>query len=323
MRLQVLSFLILSSLTNVYADSINCEHIKPEISFTPEVQTSIQISEFVQQKQINDDSETIVFQTDLTKLLESDNRKEKNSSSPDYLDAVGKIVMVMNGGYKAQCSGSLISTKHSESSRVIASAAHCFGNTKTKQKYNLTSINWVVKLKSGETITETLTLKDYNYDEDIAILTLDSKIPFSKIKPLLIETEIQETAKNLVSYGDKVIVAGYSSNPGKGNLGEKLTYDDSISYKKLSRYNDSNNSYNPILRTVTYGGASGGALIVDIDLSEDEVENPFKQKYLAGVLIGGIGAEEQYINQGYKGSTQSNYSTYYNIINMKVEKYNK
>jgi len=323
MKLQVFSLLILSTLTNVYADSINCEHIKPEISLTLEVQTSIQISEFVQQKQINDDSEAIEFQTDLTKLLESDKRKEKNSSSPDYLDAVGKIVMVMSGGYKTQCSGSLISTKHSESSRVIASAAHCFGNTKTKQKYNLTSIKWVVKLKSGKTIEEKLTLRDYNYDEDVAILTLDSKIPFTTIKPLLIETEVQETSKNLISYGDKTIVAGYSLNPGIGSFGEKLTYDDTLSYSELSRLEDPKNSYNPILRTVTYGGASGGALIVDIDLSEDDVENPYHQKFLAGTLIGGAGDDVHYINQGHKGSTQSIFSTYYNIINLMIEKYNK
>lgn len=318
MKIQLLKLITLLAVFNFSTVASNCSKAKPEISLPENYSTNLDIIEFASNA-LRYSANGITYSRDLTEIRKADKRKIKDSSSPAYLDAIGRIKIYFTNGKVAGCTGSLISTQYGSSSRVIQSAAHCFGNTETSTDFSIKKITWESKLKSGENILKVLKKEEVDYKTDIAILTTSEKIPFVKIKPFLLETEVEEYPDFLISYADEFVAAGHSADTDKGDGGKNLTYDDTLKRRTVNR---SGNRNDPIIETVTYGGASGGPLLVSIDLSEDGVKNPHGQMYIIGSLIGGVGESTQYDNNNVKGSTQAMYSNYFNIISMGIDKFN-
>lgn len=98
-----------------------------------------------------------------------------------------------------------------------------------------------------------------------------------------------------------------------------LTYSENVGNYNFAK--GVNNSV--VARTFTFGGASGGALIADADLSEEGLENPYSQKYLLGTLVGGAeGATVSYkSSNGVEGSNYSMYTSYTNILRNNGDKH--
>ena len=120
-------------------------------------------------------------------------------------------------------------------------------------------------------------------------------------------------------YAKNIIAAGYSSDKEIGNDGTVLTYSENVGNYNFAK--GVNNSV--VARTFTFGGASGGALIADADLSEEGLENPYSQKYLLGTLVGGAeGATVSYkSSNGVEGSNYSMYTSYTNILRNNGDKH--
>lgn len=265
--------------------------------------------------------------TDLTELKKIDHRKVKTQSSPAVLDAVGRII-VSHTDDKTEntCSGTLIATTPGQPSRVINSAGHCFGETKTGALYDLESIKWITTTKSGKSVEKLLKLEAYNLKQDAAILSFEEKIPFSEIRPVLIENEVTMSPSDMVFYNKQsvIISAGYSSDDYKGEDGSVLTYDDEINYKDFSDELGTYGNYFS-MNTVVFSGASGGALLIFTDLSEEDIENPYSQFYLVGTIlsISGKGNEVFGLSDtSIVGSSQTIYRSYTTTDAQIVDKLN-
>lgn len=225
------------------------------------------------------------YTTDLTELHKVDRRKKKTKSSPAYLDAVGRIIVYHTDGTTNNCSGTLISSKPGQSSRVIQTAGHCFGDTTKLQKFDVKRIAWETTTKTGQRISKDLTIESLNLDADDAVLSFTEKIPFSTIKPALVESEMVLEVSDMIFYNEKpkLVIAGYSADSYKGDEGKTLTYDDELTPRDYH--------YVPglhlidAMHSVIYSGGSGGAVLLDTDLSEEDIQNPYEQMFYIGTIL--------------------------------------
>ncbi|MCL2920229.1 hypothetical protein [Shewanella litorisediminis] len=262
----------------------------------------------------------LTYSSDLTELKKVDRRKKKSKSSPAYLDAVGHIIVYHNDGQKNTCSGTLISTIPGQSSRTIQSAGHCFGDTETNKKSDIKKITWNVTTKSGQKISKTLRIEYLNLRADDAILSFEGKIPFSTIQPALVDAEVVLEVGDMLLYNNdaNIVVAGHSANDYKGDRGLTLTYDDSI---QLRNYH-----YRPdlflidSLETVVFSGASGGAVLVNTDLSEEGVQNPYGQMLYAGTILSLAGHHVLYRESNVSSTTGGKYMNFrsYEMIDIEL-----
>lgn len=296
------SFTTLATESNSSKISINIPHHNYPYSNLLQVGTDIPSYE----------KEGFTIYTDLTELKKIDRRKVKTESSPAVLDAVGRII-VSHADEKNEntCSGSLIATTPGQSSRVINSAGHCFGETKTGALIDIKSIKWLTTTKSGKRVEKLLKLEAYNLKQDAAILSFDEKIPFSEIKPILIENEVTMSPSDIIFYNKQsvIISAGYSSDDYKGQDGAVLTYDDGISNKDFT---DGLGTYGDYfsMNTVVFSGASGGALLMLTDLSEEDIVNPYNQFYLVGTTLSISGKGNKAFGFSDKSTIGSSHTIY-------------
>lgn len=269
------------------------------------------------------------YYVDVAELRMHDRRKKKTSSSPAYLDAVGRIRIVKTNGEVSHCSGTLVSTTPGQSSRVIKTAAHCFANITTKKAYDLKSITWTTTTRNGNKIVKNLEINEMNIDRDSAITSFEDKISFYTIKPALIEAEIYINPDELLSYDEQstIIAAGYSSDSYRGDNGETLTYDDQIKFKDFVNVDNYDRRWFG-MKTVSYSGASGGALLLDVDLSYEELEkgNPYKQLYYVGTAVT-LGFDTKFYkasaDSNVAGAARTNYDSYQGIDDDLVDELNK
>ncbi|POB15143.1 hypothetical protein [Halobacteriovorax sp. DA5] len=323
MKLSLINLISLMTVFTLNTLASDCDFNKKSIDPSAEIIGNIKLIE-VATNALRIKRGNLDINTDLSKIKKIDRRKQKNKNSPKILDAVGRIDIRFSNGDRASCSGTLIAAKPGQSSRTISSAGHCFGNTKTKSKYDIKYITWITTTKSGKKIAADLTLEDLNLDHDNALLSMKYKIPFSTITPALYENEVAFDPSDMIFYNEKskIIAAGYSTDDYLGKNGEVLTYDDQITYNHLNRsLSDEFNHISSItFETVSFSGASGGALLIDTDLSEEDIENPYKQTYYIGTLIqvGGNGAEIYgYKNRSTVGSDMT-ISRSYQMLNPEI-----
>ncbi|QYJ77374.1 hypothetical protein [Shewanella acanthi] len=267
----------------------------------------------------------------LSSLKKMDRRKQKTKKSPAYLDAVGKInVLLTKDAELLRCSGTLIAAMPGEASRVIKSAGHCFGSTKTLKKYPIHKITWQVNTQSGESIELPLTLEYLSLEQDSALLSLEAKIPFMTIKPALVIKPNQgdkafEQVKFLISVNPeyKLISAGFSADTHKGKNGDILTFDDVLNVKHIN--DESAKEYDFSIRTVSYTGASGGACLLHSDLTKSGINNPHRQVIYLGTTLTIRGDNGLYRNRldGIMGSPLTFYNSFNEIDFEQVNNLNR
>lgn len=239
-----------------------------------------------------------------------DKRMQKTAKSPKYLDAVGKLSITFPDGTKSTCTANLTDTATGRASRVLTSNRHCFFDKENGVK--ATSITWTTKLQDGTVISKPVKIERLSDQEsDVAILSLPEKIPFSKIKPLKIITEDYFTPAVIQFEAKNTIAAGYSTDQELGKNGNVLTYTENLQRAYFAEGN--NKSF--VVKSFSYSGASGGAIISDVDLSEDDIENPYDQKFLLGTLYGGATGERTHISgNGTEGSNLSMFREYSHFL---------
>ena len=250
------------------------------------------------------------FTTDFDEFAHSNKRVEKNAASPAFLDAVGQLIIETTRGNKSSCTGFLVSTEPGAASDLLGSAAHCidkYAHSKDLQrkseKIEISNIVWQTTVK-GRTLTREARVVAYDFDTDQMLLRLDQVIPFSQIKPLLIEAEGLFSPDDLILYATKLISAGFNADSYKGKYGKVLTYDDKIDINQAI-LQDTTTGTDIIPLTVTFSGASGGPLIAEMDLTDEDITNPFKQMYVIGTLYGfsGVRQSTNYVDDGNKMGT--------------------
>lgn len=234
-----------------------------------------------------------------------DKRQKKTSLSPNFLNAVGRLVMTYANGDTGICTAELVSLAPGSPSRSLISGAHCLNGDVKK-------ITWETTTNDGRRIRRKVTPEFSDSRNDIAVLSLSKTIPFEQITPLLIDSDRRESLDSLnESEAKSYTVAGFSSDSIYGENGERLTYHADIPTSDLKVYSE-----RTAVKTVTYGGSSGGALIADMDLSKHGIKNPYRQKYLVGTLLGSSDGATKFLRASnqVKGSNLTLFSNYTNVF---------
>lgn len=239
-----------------------------------------------------------------------DYRVRKNDSSPEFLDAVGRLIIEYSGGREFTCSASLVDTVPGRSSRVLATARHCIVHKTTGARpYHIT---WVTKLRGGGVLRRDVVVEFERKETDIALLSFSEAVDFSIVKPLLLEAELfLDPDVMAYYYSENLVAAGYSADRELGQGGNVLTYHECVRLRTFRQ--GVKNSFG--INTWSYGGASGGPLIAVADMSEEDIENPYAQQYFLGSLMGGSSGSRIHrkSSNGVEGSDFTMFSYYTNF----------
>ncbi|MFG1484553.1 hypothetical protein ABMA77_00700 [Halobacteriovorax sp. RZ-1] len=184
---------------------------------------------------------------------EGDDRKERTASSPKWLAAVGKL--------NNHCSANIIGNDLDENSRVVSTAFHCIDEyIESGRPIKITFIT-----NDGRTIQRVAKIhKKGDLYEDRAILILDELISYKDIPPLVIGDG------SMINEDDtKLTIAGYSADTGLGAQGKKLTYDADCVFGGKGSDKTENHIY--FDDCSAYGGASGGAAVLEVDEDGEKV----------------------------------------------------
>jgi len=236
----------------------------------------------------------------------SDDRKVKDKDSPRFLDAVGRLTVKNSKGETYICGGSLVAFTKNQRSRIIVTSHHCLRGD---------DITWITLTKSGKIIKRKILMDPLssNRSSDYAILLLDNFVETKDVMPLIIDFEGGNSVTDLVfDFNAEVHVAGYSADAEVGQSGKNLTYD--TTYKGIRSIEDSNSDlYGGYTKGITtYGGASGGAVILSYEDDWNEV-NLGKQHVLVGIIKGGASNDFTSSN-GIKGSNNTRFVYYKKFI---------
>lgn len=234
-----------------------------------------------------------------------DDRHVRTASSPAWLEAVGKFTHVKTPQWRLEqgddkeyktCSVSLLSDSIGADGEIIVGAGHCIvqwigaSNNKASPYINElratqsgkhwegnTVYNWdfdpentvvIFESQAGERVKRRLAEIFFaeTVKGDYFIGRLNQPIPYRQIKPLL---------NAPADYGDLLdkdefpsafaTMAGYSRDSGRGQNGKVMTYDHCMLAGGQAGLK--------MGHCYTYGGASGGAVAVTVDLSKASDEN--------------------------------------------------
>ncbi|MBA6412580.1 trypsin-like peptidase domain-containing protein [Parahaliea sp. F7430] len=144
-----------------------------------------------------------------------------------------------------RCSASLVSSGPSSSADIIVTAWHCLEYYEDLSQ----QILFTVETAAGERIETPATqlAKGGDIEADWAVLRLQRSLPLHLIPVLKLQPGRPDPQSPL-------LMAGYSRDAGRGDFGNRLSYDPSCFItKQYSRYSDSD--------CKAYKGASGGAVI--------------------------------------------------------------
>lgn len=331
MKIQSLTLAIILTLFNFYSYANECSAKKVKILLPEEIKHHMNIAEVASANLVND----TIFLSDKRKVTAKDKRKVKTSTSPAYLDAIGKLLVTFSNGEQFRCSANLTDTEINRSSKILTSAEHCFvyrdENGKRNYSIKVSSISWTTKTNSG-TIRRDATLLKSDRNTDIAILKLNKAVPFSKVKPLILSTELQEDSpQDLIDlFEESATLAGFSSDTHKGDGGNRQTYTENLTFEDVERDRDESNRRMHKVQAVSYGGASGGALLMS--LNEESSEDLYLDGNNGQLLFLGVASsvarqgqsknkKSLYISEGSYGSPETYVSSYNNFLKPRFLEY--
>lgn len=272
------------------------------ISSTENIQNNLEVANFLLRSGSKEN-----FTLSTKSIAKDDKRIRKHTESPEYLDAVLKIITYLKGGKVLTCSGALIGSDINQSSRVAITALHCgvFNSDVEKIEVYATTANKVIKRMAKRS-------DQASYENDWAIIILDEVIPNEVIKPILIFTDPDDrgdTSEDLAfEYEGEITVAGYSTDAEVGGDGRYMTYEtfdtEFIFEADTDYYIYGQEDGFGMVRSFTYPGASGGPVIANIDYDENGTMRP----YIASLIKGGFERDTENFHSsgnGVKGSLKT------------------
>ncbi|OUR95834.1 hypothetical protein A9Q84_15145 [Halobacteriovorax marinus] len=303
-----------------------CEKNDTKITFAPEakIQENLKVAGFLATN-YSSNVDGVVYNTDKS-IAPNDMRVRKNSDSPKFLDAVGRMGITKENGKKFVCSGILVGKTRIEDSRIVISSEHCGYGAKGRTS------EWKTTTKSGKTIKRKVQKVLFTDPSvDYAILLLDKKVSHLDVEPLVMgdkDSSVNDIAQEHVG---KSFVAGYSADKELGKNGDVLTY--SSGYQVIDILDgivdEDENGLDVgtmqgfgVATAFTYGGASGGAVIVLADTENGKGEQP----YLVGMVRGSVTGDSHTSSNGVGGSKDTKFVIYkkmYEYTYEEMDKYNK
>ena len=235
----------------------------------------------------HDGIELFAGATGYEEMIGGDTRKVRSENSPKWLEAVGKLTSTISKGKEESCSIVLIAD-HPEKNGIIAvTAGHCVDHWYNGQESYKAGENQVrFTSNSGKVINTSISevLRAEMNPGDYAVVKLESKISNSDIKPLLNAPFKYGVMLDDEEFeGGYATMAGYSADSGLGQKGAVLTYDERCQL---------NGGASGLKKGICYSyrGASGGAVVVTVDLEDMPIAEALMdigiQSYFVGTISG-------------------------------------
>jgi hypothetical protein len=286
--------------TSAYSECISDTLTKPTTGNSRSVASKVDsIDKFITDRSI-EVGEGIYLKSDKERQP-TDDRLVKTKDSPRYLDAVGKLRIIKQDGSADICGASLVAFIPKQNSRIVVTSLHCLNSDK---------ITWKTTTKDGKEIQRKIVKTvDFDGESDYAFLLLDDFVDYKDVTPLLIDYNRASSIISHMSEGHEFAVAGYSADAEVGQGGKVLTYDNNGRLAAMDRDGDPIGGGSEGI--TTYGGASGGAVIVNFEVDEDYAPGLIegKQAFLFGIIKGGI-TNDFTSDNGVQGSNNTRFVTY-------------
>ncbi len=245
-----------------------------------------------------------------------DDRLVRNANSPEWLEAVGQFTFVKTPMWQLKkgeakeyesCSVSLISDTIGADGQIIVGAGHCIVQWVALYRKDSPYISELRATQSGEHWGhDQVHAWEFNPADTVIMFTsqkgevvkrrlaeiffaethkgdyfigrLDRPIPYHKIKPLLnAPADYSDLLDQEEFPGAFGTMAGYSRDSGGGKNGQVMTYDNCILAGGMSGQK--------MGHCYTYGGASGGATTVTVDVAKS-TDPEFWIEYFGEALNG-------------------------------------
>lgn len=262
MRIQLLTLSILFTVFTSFTQASECNYKRTRVDLPENLKEIYNVAN-VASSHLGDET---IYIFDKNRISAKDKRKVRTSQSPKYLNAVGSLEVTFENGDVYSCSANLVDTVEKRSSKILTSAEHCFRH-KDDRRMAVKKIEWTATADDGTKIRKNAKLLNMEYRTDSAILVLESKVPFEKIKPLLLLEDIympgdEELGDVVDMWGSSATLAGHSADEYKGNNGKNLTYTDNLYFEDIEENYDNSGRKVAVVQATTYGGGSGGSLIL-------------------------------------------------------------
>lgn len=226
-------------------------------------------------------------------MIAGDTRKVRSKNSPKWLEAVGKLTSIVSIGKEESCSIALITDRLEKDGIIAVTASHCVDHWYNGQESYKAGENQVrFTSNSGKVINTSISevLRAEMNPGDYAVVKLESKISNSDIKPLInAPYDYGDMMDDEYFEGSYATMAGYSADTGLGQKGEVLTYDECVSLNGGASGLKKANCH-------SYPGASGGAVVVTVDLKDmpewDYQQDRGEQPYFVGSIKGGRNGDD-------------------------------
>jgi len=216
-------------------------------------------------KNLNAKIDSIKKKLSHQKKLLNDTRILVTKNSPAWTHTIGKLIIptklefISKRKYRKKnkkCSATLVNIDKKSDSKIIITASHCLESYNPKAG----QIKFIIRDKNQKMIYRTakirfdskFNIKKMGSTTDFAILSLNKKIPFNEVKPMIIKKysfdTLQQIYKN--NFGS---LGGFSSDIAA--YGAMLTYDPKCKLSTYSRMYAASTCKG-------FKGASGGPIIL-------------------------------------------------------------
>lgn len=226
--------------------------------------------------------------------LPNDPRKVRSNSSPKWLEAVGRLVSTKSAKEKEQCTLSIITNHPSKDGIIAVTAGHCVDHWYTSgNRFDVESNSVTFTSNSGKTVRRSIVkvLKASMSSGDYAIVKLNAPVKKEDIKPLISSPYDYIDILDAEMFGEKfkpfATMAGFSADKGLGKKGKVMTYHEKCRLNGGGAGNKKGYCY-------AYQGASGGPVVVTVDLGEfgDDYGLQGTQHLFVGSIVGSEGSDD-------------------------------
>lgn len=223
------------------------------------------------------------------KTLSNDPRQIQSEISPDWLAAAGRLTTLIRINKLEQCTLSLVADGLDKNGIIGVTAGHCVDHWHQPDGTFIVGSNTVTfKTNSGTILSRSIidVMTAEIAPGDYAIVKLDAPIPRQFIQPLINSPfDYQDLLDEQLfsqTFKPYATLAGHSSDLDLGQKGTVLTYHERCQLNGGIPGNKTSNC-------TSYIGASGGPVVITVDLGEygTEIGIPGIQHLFVGSVIGG------------------------------------
>ncbi|MEG3765018.1 serine protease [Alteromonas sp. 14N.309.X.WAT.G.H12] len=222
----------------------------------------------------------MAIERDALKLKDIDHRTLRNSASPRFLNAVGRLMIITGSGDMHYCTAFPPAfAGNSNQAKYFETAAHCLIDQKKGTMLPIRQLSWSVFIDGWRLVKSEMKIASLDIPNDVAVLEAQTPLSFQDVTPLSLA---DFSVDSDVTY----MVAGYHGD--LGNQGLRMAIDAPVEAGRLQI-----DEGMVVVETVAFSGASGGPVLAIDDSGQAAV---------VGIIRGNGRTDKQFLINGQRGS---------------------